>query len=258
MHERQIQNRHHIGRSRLARAIAPLYRWRPLRRLVFGAVLRLEGGNFYSLTARELIDRFHGVKVGEYSIHACMQPGRIPPLVAIGRYASIGKCTIHRRNHPVDFVSTHPFFCNSILGYVKSDHAPKRPLIIEHDAWIGDGAIITAGCSRIGIGAIVGAGAVVTKDVPDFAIVVGIPARVIRYRFDESHRQTILQSRWWECSIEELSPLLSLFMTPIQALSTKECAALCRKSRSSSAFRTSGANNSNPVMASNTIERRTT
>jgi maltose O-acetyltransferase len=63
--------------------------------------------------------------------------------------------------------------------------APKSPLIIENDVWIGARVMVLPGCKHIGSGAIIGAGSVVTKDVPDFAVVGGNPAKVIRYRHEE-------------------------------------------------------------------------
>ena len=72
-----------------------------------------------------------------------------------------------------------------------------QPIHIGHDVWIGYGAIIMDGVT-VGTGAIVGAAAVVTKDVPPYAIVAGVPARIIRYRFDENTIKRLLESRWWD------------------------------------------------------------
>jgi acetyltransferase-like isoleucine patch superfamily enzyme len=67
---------------------------------------------------------------------------------------------------------------------------------IGHDVWIGHGAIIMPGVT-IGHGAIVGSGAVVTKNIPPYAIAVGVPAKVIKYRFDEPTIQALLSIEWW-------------------------------------------------------------
>jgi len=68
---------------------------------------------------------------------------------------------------------------------------------VGHDVWIGDNSVIMSGLT-IGTGAVIGAGAVVTKDVPPYAIVAGIPGRILRYRFDERTIDRLLASRWWE------------------------------------------------------------
>jgi acetyltransferase-like isoleucine patch superfamily enzyme len=176
----------------------------------------LEGGIFYSSTLREILSVFHGVKVGAYSYGDCLIPGAFPAGVAVGRYVSIASgIRIFLRNHPIDRLSLHPFFYNSRLGWVKKDTITSSTLEIGDDAWIGDRAIITPGCSSIGIGAIVGAGAVVTKDVPDFAIVAGNPAKLLRYRFDERTIAIILESRWWEKDVADLTAYLDDMIIPL-------------------------------------------
>lgn len=165
---------------------------------------RLEGGPFYTATVRRLLDERFGVRIGAYS-YGCLRPGAFPAGVTVGRYVSIAAgVRIFLRNHPLERLSLHPFFYNHLLGYVREDNIPSGTLWIGHDAWVGDGAIVTPSCRRIGVGAVIGAGSVVTRDVPDFAIVAGNPAKLIRMRFEPGVAQQILASRWWDRSIEEV------------------------------------------------------
>lgn len=185
-----------------------------------GLALRLsqkwEGGGFYSWTARRIMEERYRVSVGAYSYGACFVPCAFPPGVTIGRYVSIAQgVEALLRNHPMDRLSTHPFFFNRRLGFLKEDNIPSGTLEIGHDAWIGQRTMITSGCRRIGIGAIVGAGAIVTRDVPDFAIAVGCPAKVVKYRYPEELRAEVLASRWWERSLDECIAEFSLFVKPI-------------------------------------------
>jgi acetyltransferase-like isoleucine patch superfamily enzyme len=165
--------------------------------------LRLEGGQFYSLTARRIIERHFLISIGSYSYGSCFDAENFALGaklgVKIGSYVSIGPgVRVFSRNHPVDRLSTHPFFYNEALGFVAQDTIEATALEIGHDAWVGAGVMVLRGCSRIGIGAVVGAGSIVTKDIPDFAIAVGNPARVIRARFPPELSEAILASRWWD------------------------------------------------------------
>lgn len=211
----------HIPMDGLRRCwLAPLlkfvYRIPKLRSLSLSVVRRLEGGDFYSGTLREILWSHHGVKVGAYTYGACMEPGAFPSGVTIGRYVSVAAgVRVFLRNHPMGRLSLHPFFYNSRLGWVPEDNISNGMLSIGHDAWIGERAIITPGCRSIGIGSVIGAGSVVTRDVPDFAIVAGNPARLVRYRFTEKVRELILQSAWWDAPIEECARYMPYMVEPL-------------------------------------------
>lgn len=159
---------------------------------------------FFSVTARKIMRERFGVEIGAYSYGPCFSPSVSGAPIVIGRYVSIGQgLKSYRANHPLDRLSTHAFFFNGDLGYVRDTNIEVSPLTIEHDVWIGDGVIITPRCRRIGLGAVVGAGSVVTKDVPDFAVVAGNPARVIKWRFNPEMQERVRQSKWWELPVGE-------------------------------------------------------
>lgn len=136
----------------------------------------------------------------------------------IGAFVSMAnRVTIGGVAHPMHFVSMSPVFLSHKDSVKKKfavfDYLPETRTVIGSDVWIGEGAFIKAG-TRIGNGAVVGMGAVVTKDVPDYAIVAGNPARIVRYRFEESTRSALSMSGWWTLSDEALAKLGPLMAEP--------------------------------------------
>jgi len=125
----------------------------------------------------------------------------------IGKFCSIASgCAIGLWEHN-RAVSTHSFYLyehsgNFVKGY-RNYNKDKIWTKIKNDVWIGANSVILKGIS-IGNGAIIGAGAIVTKDVPDYAIVVGNPARVIRYRYSKEDIEWLLRLEWWNFSKEKL------------------------------------------------------
>lgn len=126
-------------------------------------------------------------------------------------YARIGKfCSItsHVRinpgDHPMHRASQSHFTYRASAYFEGADDDSdffqwrrSRVVSIGHDVWIGHGVIVLAGRS-IGTGAVVGGGAVVTKDVPDYAIVVGNPARIVRQRFSTEVAEALQSLAWWD------------------------------------------------------------
>jgi len=180
-------------------------RRRIIRHCVLQLADKLEGGQWYSPSLRAIFARYHRVEIGLYTHGGCFVPGAFDQYTTIGRYCSIaGSVRAMNRNHPLHFCSTHAFFFNPALGMVAQDPLEYTPLQIGSDVWIGHNAIIMPAVTSIGHGAVIAAGAVVNKDVPPYAIIVGNPARIVRYRFAPAQIERLLQQKWWEKPLSEL------------------------------------------------------
>ena len=129
----------------------------------------------------------------------------------IGKFTSIGPgCYIGLWEHDTE-VSTHSFYLYETSGFfVKGYRNYKRDVIktyIGNDVWVGAGVSIKKGLA-IGDGAIIGSGSVVTKDVGAFSIMVGNPARILRYRYDEEDRLFLKKIAWWNLSRDEIQKMV--------------------------------------------------
>ena len=164
------------------------------------------------LTSLELRKRFakqHRISVGLYS-YGCFSPSRINPHTTFGRYCSVANSAyVFNRNHGTDFLSTSAYLYNSRLGIVEQDTISYAPCVVGDDVWIGHNAVLLPRAQNIGRGAVIAAGAIVTRDVPAYAIVAGNPAKVVAYRFDPEIISAIEQSGWWTCSPDEIRATLS-------------------------------------------------
>jgi virginiamycin A acetyltransferase len=128
----------------------------------------------------------------------------------IGKYCSIShNVKIGMRPHPIDFLTTSPFFYSSYREGVDIDYFNdllNGECCIGNDVFIASNVVVFSGVN-VGDGAIIAAGAVVTKDIPDYAIVAGVPARIIRYRFPENVIIKLKKLMWWDRDENDLLKL---------------------------------------------------
>ena len=163
---------------------------------------------YESMALRAMFAQRFQVEVGLYS-YGCFDRWRVPPRTRIGRYCSFAKTVrVLDANHPFEAISTHPFLYEAKFGLVAEDRINPPWLEIGDDVWIGHNAIIAPGCKAIGRGAIIGAGAVVTRDVPAYTVMAGLPAKPLRSRFDAETIAALEASRWWELDKPALGSLI--------------------------------------------------
>lgn len=150
------------------------------------------------------------------------------PQVEIGKFCSIAAhVTLAAGNHPMSYVSTSPYTYSTIRNsfakkqlftqeffYTDEDH--KYLCKIGNDVWIGTGATLVSGSKalNIGDGAVIAAGAVVTKDVPPYAVVAGCPAKILRYRFSDEMISEMEREKWWDKSEDWIKESVEAFSDP--------------------------------------------
>jgi len=141
-----------------------------------------------------------------------LYPGA-PERLVIGRFCQIahGVRFLAAANHPMDGFSTYPFsmFDHGLMEHYAGLFAPRPDTVIGHDVWLGQEAKVMPGVT-IGNGAIIGAGAVVARDVPDWSIVVGNPGRVLRRRFSDEVCALLDRLAWWDRPVAEIRDLVPL------------------------------------------------
>jgi acetyltransferase-like isoleucine patch superfamily enzyme len=134
----------------------------------------------------------------------------------IGKFTSIADgCSVSLGDHRTDLVTSYPFAALRAAWPSApdiNDHTSHGDVVIGNDVWIGSSVFITSGV-KIGDGAVIAAHAVVTKDVPSYAVYGGIPAKLIRYRFDSDIIETLLQIRWWDWPDHKVDEYLPLIMS---------------------------------------------
>lgn len=181
---------------------------------------------------------YRGCRIGRFTYGYQELLEYFPIAESIGRYCSINGTAKIWNNHSLDCVTTSPIL-DHVRFYPWEKHDERRefvkkygihkenaqfdnstirdnrPVVIGNDVWVGAYVSILPGV-RIGDGAVITAGAVVTRDVKPYAIVGGVPAKTIRYRFDEKMVKRLLEVKWWDWSVEEVERHIELLYDPEQ------------------------------------------
>lgn len=133
-------------------------------------------------------------------------------MLEIGSFCAIGAdVKVILANHDFSKISMQYTFHEKYLN-LNITPREKQITVIENDVWIGDNSILLPGIT-VGTGAVIGAGAIVTKDVPPYTIVAGNPAKIIRKRFSDEKIQELLATKWWEWDDEKIKENKSFFMS---------------------------------------------
>lgn len=164
--------------------------------------------------------KMNGSSVGSYSYIA--KSSEIS-YTDIGKFCSIGaEVWIGVGKHPPNFISTSPVFYSTLnkqLGFSFSDKQLFEEFsrcTIGNDVWIGSRVMILDGIS-VGDGAIIAANSVVTKDVAPYSVVGGVPAKLIKMRFDEATVEKLVHEKWWNWNIEDIKKKLPFFQKEINS-----------------------------------------
>jgi chloramphenicol O-acetyltransferase type B len=157
---------------------------------------------------------YHGHSFDDCARYLLPDQNDVDKLI-IGSFCSIGSgasfMMAGNQGHRMDWISTFPFFYTEDPEFATAldGYQPAGDTIVGHDVWIGSEAMIMPGI-HIGTGAIIGARAVITKDVEPYSIVSGIPAKLIRKRFNDEDIARLLEMAWWDWPVERLAETQSI------------------------------------------------
>lgn len=188
----------------------------PIRLLIRIFLIRTEFEAF-SPTLRRVLSEYHDIHVGLYTI-GCFRYINYPPGTNIGRYCMVANSSLYLgEHHPTNAKTIHTLFHDSIYGLTDDNLNQFRAPTIEDDVFVGHNVLIYPSVEKICTGAMIGSGSVVSKEViPPYAIVVGNPARVVRYRFSKKTIKDLLDSQWWEKPLDDLKGSVHEFQVPLE------------------------------------------
>lgn len=168
---------------------------------------------------RYISEKLFGFTVGKYSTGYEQFWCQTSLIESIGAFCNISADNVTLAgNHPISMVSTNTFTYSKKIGFVSKDKPIKhiantRKINIGNDVWIGANVILLPGIT-IGHGAIIGAGAVVSKNVAPYSIVGGVPAKLIKYRFEKPIIDRLIESEWWNWNDDKIKHHIPYMYSP--------------------------------------------
>ena len=154
------------------------------------------------------------VTVGQYTYFSkgCTQIHSEGNRIQIGSFCSIARnCFMRTTSHHINTLTTSPILFDLLNDKKKSNNINLGDIKIGSDVWIGANVTII-GSVTIGHGVVIAAGSVVLKDIPDYAIVAGVPSKIIKYRFSDKTITNLLKIQWWNLNISEIKKLNQHFI----------------------------------------------
>ncbi len=160
--------------------------------------------------------KYFNIEIGRYTYGVIqLLNSEYHTLKSIGNFCAIARnLVLAGYDHPIHRFTTHPITTERKYGFIEKELAEEylqesNLITIGNDVWIGSNVIILPPVN-ISTGAVIGAGAVVTKDVPPYAVVVGVPAKVIKYRFSQKTIDMLLKSEWWNMEDSKICEICSI------------------------------------------------
>ncbi len=171
-------------------------------------IIRFARNNFLCKKTIDILDHEEcdSTHIGRYSYGPLAIPNF--KVASVGNFCSFAEGCDAVWNHQLNMVTNHDFIYESVICYEIDNQKYcyedfNRKFHIGHDVWLGKNVILTNGCT-IGNGVRVAAGAVVTKDLPDYCIAAGVPAKIIGYRFNKDQIDKLNKIAWWNWDIEKI------------------------------------------------------